>query len=200
MSFNPENTFLGVARSGGGSLYIGAPGATVPTDASTAIPTGPTGFINAGIITVDGEQFRNGQTVEPKRDRNGKLFRNIFNERDRGVELSFEEWTQTVYKFLFGNETVTATDEDTWAFEDIADAVSPVLPLVFDYVDKQMGRYVRIVVFAGQVIASAESLAVTGTDTAPLTANIQFLIPEGGRSYYKVYFAPLDAEEEEGGE
>ena len=105
---NPNVKNVAAAKPfAGGGVYKGPLGATVPTDASSALDAA---LVPLGYISEDGIQPSRDTSVEKVKAFGGDIVAALLSDESRGFEFTLlEVFSQDVNEFVYGASNVTTT-------------------------------------------------------------------------------------------
>lgn len=177
MAWNDSGEYI---VAGTGEVYVGAVGATAPTDATTA-PSAAT-WSGLGYHTEDGVSF--SQSIEVARFRAWQSRSDTRRDRDSEtvrVTFALQQWNEVNVPFAFGGGTITGSGPYQFTPAD-DDAALSEKSLLVDVVDGS--NRIRFVIPRGTVVESVDT-QFARTSEAVLPITFEALEPsEGGPSWY----------------
>ena len=162
-----------------GKIWVAEIGATAPTRASTAMPTG---WTDLGYVTDDGATFTEGKDVTDIGAWQSFFpVRKIVASRSVTIAFSMEQWNNETVEFALGGSIATNGSEFTY---------TPPSPEVLDYRQLTLewydqGHNYRLYVRKGIV---SENVEVPLQRTAPAVLPITFAaLDPGGSAIYSLF-------------
>ena len=117
-----------------GNVYVGAVGATAPTDPAAAIDTGI--WSHTGAISDDGAQFTDAKTLEPINIwQSFYPARRIVTGKDANVSFAMREWNAVSIPLAYGGGAITEPTAGVFRYEPPAPEVVDERALLIKWAD-----------------------------------------------------------------
>lgn len=181
-----NDVLVGAPLLATGGVQAAAPGAALPTDATTAL----TGFTALGLIGEDGIAETADRSTEQIRAWGGALARVVQTEFGLSYTFQFLETNATVLREIHGADNVTADTGGGSLAVKINKAELPRRVYVFEIKDGE--SKIRIVLPNAQ-ITSVGDVTYTHSDAVRYEVTVTAYPDEAGNEAYKYISGPLAA-------
>lgn len=168
-----------------GAVAVAPEGTSLPTDASTALPSA---WDDSGYVSEDGLSVTITRTTTPIRDWSKSAVRNLLTEFTGQISLSFLQIDQFAAERMFGSSNVAVTAATTTKGELIKISIGAELPPIeaWCFSMKDGDARIRVCVPRGQMTD------VNQVDFKPDAGNIiggtlQCYADSTGKSIYFIY-------------